>query len=104
MAFIDNRTSGDPLPADTLKYLAQKKGKGRIIELYADADSMAWQRYIKRDTIEGMKRMWLPLGTSDKAAIDLRVRTVPYYIVLDKGGKEIYRGTDWKVAIENFKK
>lgn len=106
--FLFFRPSGnirDVIPMDTLKKMAKKDTAGHhIAELYMDSDSLSWRRHVRKDTIPEMSRLWMPLGMLDSVAMSMQVRTLPYYIVVDSKGKEIYRGDDWKEARKKFEK
>ena len=93
----------DPdVPADSLKALSRRNKNHLLAEIYVDTDSLNWRRYLRADTIENMKRIWMPLGLVDTLALEMGVRSVPWYIVLGPKGKEIYRGSKWKEAVKKF--
>lgn len=94
--------SDTDVETDSLKALLSRKKRGVVAELHSEPDSMAWRRVLRRDTIEGMKRLWLPLGLADSVAIKMGVRRLPFYIVIDSKGKETYRGDDWNAAARKF--
>lgn len=92
------------IPVDTLKSLLERRKKGTLAEIYMDIDSMSWRRYLRKDTIKGLKRLWMPMGLADSIALEAGVRRAPYYIVIDSEGKDVYRGDDWKEAAGKFRK
>lgn len=87
---------------DSLKKALIKRGGKTMAELYMEPDSLSWRRYLRKDTLDGLRRLWMPLGMADSLAIGMGVRRVPYYIVTGPGGKEIYRGDDWQEALRKF--
>lgn len=87
---------------DSIVKLAEENRKGLIAELYAETDSMGWQRHLRHDTLPGVRRMWLPMGLADSLAINMGVRRLPYYIVLDPKGRELYRGDSFSDAARLF--
>lgn len=95
-------SSGDFIPADTLKALLRKSRTKKVAEIYMDMDSLGWRRSFRNDTVNGLARLWMPLGLADTMAIKMGVRRMPYYIVVDSKGKEAYRGDDWETAIGKF--
>lgn len=103
MIFRGSKEGEGIIPMDSVKNLIKRdSGKGIIAEFYMESDSMAWQRYLRKDTVKSMSRLWMPLGTLDSAASLMGVRRVPYYIVTDGKGKELYRGDDWQNARKKF--
>lgn len=101
LMFLKANDTSAALSADTLKALAARKGKGSVAELYLDSDSLGWRRHL-RDTVPGMHRMWMPMGLADSVAISMGVRRLPYYIVVDSKGKEVYSGDDRSAALGKF--
>ena len=92
------------IPMDSIKSLLKRNQNVGMVELFANPDSMVWQRHLKQDTIGELKRLWLPLGVSDSLAIDMGIKRMPYYVLLSPEGKELYRGDDWKEAVKKFDK
>lgn len=88
----------DALEMDSLRKWIAAKGKDVAVEIFTDSDSVAWERHLRKDTIPGLRRMWMPLGTADSLAISLGVRRIPYFILLDSKGRETYRGSDWNAV------
>lgn len=101
--FRGSNAPGDGFSMDTLKNLLSAKRTGRGVELFADPDSMAWRRHLRRDTIEELQRLWLPLALADSTAITMGVRRLPFFIVVNAAGKEVYRGDSWEAASKHFK-
>lgn len=97
-----NEAPGHALDLDSLKRILGRKKNAVAAELYANYDSLAWTRAVKRDTIPGLRRLWLPLGLSDSLAMQAGVRRLPYFIVTDGGRKEVYRGGDAAQAWTKF--
>lgn len=106
--FRDGRNR-DNLSAETdsLKALlkAYPDSASRMIaHISFDPDSLAWINYVRNDSLKNIARGWMPHGFADSTAIALGVRTTPYYIVADGKGKRVYGGTDYKEAVEKFRK
>lgn len=100
----DSGVSEDSVEA-LLKRLRNRNVESKrpvVAELYMDIDSFSWRRYLKKDTVAGMKRLWMPLGTTDSIALRMGVRYVPMYVVIGLKGKELYRGSDWQKAVRKF--
>lgn len=90
---------------DSVKALLRRSGKDKgmkVAELYMETDSLSWRRYLRKDTLREMKRLWMPLGVADTAAIRMGVRRTPYFMVLGPKGREVYRGDSWDDAVKKF--
>lgn len=87
---------------DSVKAVAGRNRKQKMAELYMDPDSMGWRRYLRKDTIKDIGRLWLPLGIADSMALTMGVIRTPYYIVIDPKGKKAYAGDDWEKAVKTF--
>lgn len=91
------------IAADSIKSLI-KNNKGKIVaEFFVESDSLSWRRHLRGDTIEGLKRFWLPVGLADSTAIAMRITRLPFFLVVDSASRQIYRGQDWKEAVKKFK-
>lgn len=92
---------------DTLKSLVKlypDSAKRIISDIYLDSDSMTWAGVIRRDSLKGVVRAWQPYGLSDENMVKLGVTRIPWFIVKDKNGKEMYAGDDIKEAVAAFRK
>ena len=91
---------------DSLKKLLKEfpdTGSRVIADINLDNDSTLWRNTIRRDTIEGGKRLWVPAGFADRNIMKLRVTTLPYFIVINREGEQVYRGADLSMAITEFR-
>lgn len=93
----------EPAVRDSLK-TRKKSDKGKVAEIYLDPDSLAWDRYLRRDTVEVVKRVMMPLGLMDSVAMKIGVDRYPYYFTIGEKGKLLYRGDDFEKAYSIFKK
>lgn len=99
------RGAASEIPADSLRALATRyKGKRQLAEIILESDSLNWRRHLRKDTIEGLQRLWMPYGMADTVALAMQVRTLPLYIVIDAKGKEVSRTALWEEAVKKFKK
>lgn len=90
---------------DSLKSLARHNSDAAILaDICLDPDSAAWQRTLRSDTLPGVRRIWLPHGLNDSTVMALGVRRLPFYIITDSRGKQIYRGDNLKEAVATFRK
>ncbi|MDE7403319.1 MAG: hypothetical protein K2M87_07910 [Muribaculaceae bacterium] len=77
--------------------------KRLIAEISLESDSATRWQPLRRDSLSGVVRGWMPLGPSDPTVRALGVGEVPYIIVADSKGKVKYRGTDIDKGIEVYK-
>ena len=90
---------------DSLKSIARDNaGSAILADICLDPDSAAWQRSLRSDSLPGVRRTWLPHGLNDSTAMALGVRRLPFYIITDSRGKQIYRGDNLKEAVKTFRK
>lgn len=104
LIYRNNGTASNIVKKDTLREMHRRSPGTVIAEFYTEYDSASWLRHIRRDTVEGISYLWLPLGVADSTAISMGIRRIPYFIVTDSALRETYRGDDWKKAIESFNK
>ena len=68
-----------------------KKGIFAILDLSADIDTVAWHRSVAYDSVE-WQQGWAIGGISGQALDSLGIPTLPYFIVADTTGKQLWRG------------
>ena len=74
-----------------------------IADVCIEADSAAWNNAIRRDTLEGVARLWAPAGLADERLIDMGVSRSSMYIVFDSVGTQTYRGFNPAEALKVFR-
>lgn len=82
-----------------LKELAGKLPVKRFkaLEIAAMGDSSSWAGTVRSDSAKWMQA-WLPGGVGAPAINYLQIPSVPFFIVVDSTGKQLYRGLSVKVA------
>lgn len=88
---------------DSLKNLYSRIEKDtlplQIADISFDIDSVGWSATIRRDSVNGKwPRAWSPAGEMNPALRALDVPFTPYFIVIDNGGVQKYRGKDFAEA------
>lgn len=91
-----------------LKTLSEggKSGSVSILDLSLDADTVAWRESIAADSAR-WTQAWAPGGLGAAAVEPLAVSRVPYFIVTDSAGCQLYRGGSLAAAtsaVEKFLK
>ena len=92
---------------DTLKTLVKEfsDSSSRVIaDINLDPDSIVWKNTVKRDSVKNVARLWAPTGLADKDVMKLKIGSLPYFIVLNKKGQQTYRGSDFNLAMKEFRK
>lgn len=76
----------------------------RVIELSLCGDSSSWKSAIKQDTLVNWSRILLPGGAAALQVRHLNIGQVPYYILADSTGKQLYRGNVVSAAMDSLHK
>lgn len=73
-----------------------------------EPDSMSWRRVVRMDSIETWTRAWAPGAEASQIAMRLKVTRTPFYILIDKKGKQQLRTGDidnlMKETLKNLRK
>lgn len=74
-----------------------------IIDVSLDPDTLTWQRIIRNDTAT-WNTAWGVGGIASAALRPLSVSRIPFFIVTDSTGTQIYRGNSISAAVSHIKK
>ena len=99
LCFTDRDTRRDTV-ADNLReiYKAQTdQRRQRLVEISFDLDSLLWRRYVQVDSTKWDK-CWAAGAAANPAVVNLAIPRLPYFIVADSSGAQIYRGTSISAA------
>ncbi len=91
---------------DSLKVLATEfpdSTSRSIVDICMNADSTSWIQPLRNDSLKGVTRTWMPLGTADPAALTIGVGHIPYLVVVDRSGDIIYQGDSLSLALGAFR-
>lgn len=66
-------------------------------------DTLTWGRSTSR-LPERVVSLWAPAGAAEPCVANLNIVDIPYYIVADKEGKQLYRGNDFDAASSTIAK
>jgi len=100
-------SSGAKMNTDTINtkilpaYERYSRRKLRVLEISFANDSSQWKRSIENDTLK-WSRSWVPGGVSSPAFYDLSIPRLPYYILSDSIGNQVYRGSSISTAIDSL--
>lgn len=104
--FTENNTARKET-IDSIKVLVKAypdSTKRVMADIYMDSDSITWVNAIRRDSVKGVVRAWVPRGVVEEDMVMMGVTRLPWYIVKDKGAKEAYAGEDLADATAAFRK
>lgn len=73
----------------------------RVMEISFAPDSAQWRRSIENDTLK-WSRSWVPGGVASPMFYDLSIPRLPYYILSDSIGTQVYRGSSIATAIDSL--
>lgn len=84
---------------DAIKKLAPRisKSKFDILDLSVDPDTVVWTRSVRNDSATWTQG-WVAGAVRARGVEDLYVPTVPYFIVTDSTGRQLWRGQSIKQA------
>lgn len=68
-----------------------------VVDLWLDADTLMWNRAFRTDTIP-WQQGWVPGSVAGSAMAPLGIPTLPYFIVTDTAGRQLWRGTSARLA------
>lgn len=93
LCFVDEDKRGRDSVARVLRDLSGRYDRKRLVavELSTAADSASWRSSLGRDTV-GWVQTWLPGSVAAAPVRRMGVSRVPYFIVADSSGAQIYRG------------
>lgn len=99
MAFDDGRAGRDSV-VEALRSLARKERDGRfeLIEFSMDADTSAWRRNVEPDSAT-WKQGWIPGAVTGRGVDRLGIPELPYFILVDSAGRQLWRGVSVKAAV-----
>lgn len=90
---------------DSLKWLEKSYPDSTLLiaDVCLDADSLGWRNAMRKDSLELIKRLWAPTVFTDPAVTKFKVKALPYYIVFDKEGNQVYRGKNLPDAMKTYR-
>lgn len=95
----DDRTSLDSIrPRLRTLRTAHPKERLQMLEISTAPDSASWRRSFSTDTVSNWYRTWLPGSVASPAVRRLGIPRLPYFIVTDSTGTQLYRGASLKGA------
>lgn len=83
-------------------YADHSQKKLQVIDFVLYADTGAFKRVTYRDSAKWIQA-WLPGGILGKGIAELAIPDLPYFIVTDSTGTQLYRGTSLQEAADKIK-
>lgn len=105
VAFTNNDVRKNGEPANTLRSLRKEYQPKRlqVMEISFDTDTTVWKRSIKTDSAT-WRQGWVAGAASAHSIERLGITRVPFFIVADSTGTQLYRGTSLSEATATVKK
>lgn len=100
LCFLDADTKARDSIAAQLKNISGQYGSGRrvsLLEISVAADSASWRQSLGTGNPR-WEQMWAQGGTASPAIRKLYIPRLPYFVVADSTGTQIYRGSSIKQA------
>lgn len=72
----------------------------QMYEISTASDSATWRKSFRSDTLSNWRRTWVPGSLGAPAIRRLAIPRLPYFIVTDSTGAQIYRGASLRKADE----
>lgn len=69
----------------------------KAFEIAVTGDSAMWKSAVRNDSTKWVKA-WVPGGTASNEVRSLTVSSIPYFVVADSTGRQIYRGRSLSAA------
>lgn len=103
LVFTGESSGRDTINPQLAKARKEMTDKQRIIEFRMDGDTATWHRNLRKDSIS-WDAAWVPGSVASSGVERLAVPTLPYFIVADSTGRQLYRGTSVSAALKLMKK
>ncbi len=78
-----------------------KQGNARVLDFMLCRDTMTWRSAVRWDTAT-WQQAWAPGGIFARDVDRLAIPSLPYYIIADTAGRQIYRGSSLAAAIDSL--
>lgn len=93
---------------DSLQALARTSaGSGLLItDIALTHDSLSWLNAARADSVtksDAWLRAWAPGGRQHSSIMALQIPTSPWFVIIDKGGRQLYRGTEASEALRRVR-
>lgn len=76
-----------------------KKTKAGILDIRFDVDTLMWKRDLRNDSVD-WPSAWMPEATATPSIERLGITSVPFFIVTDSAGVQLYHGTALTPALK----
>lgn len=73
-----------------------------ILDINMQADTLGWSTTIRNDSIRNIRHLWAPESYQQSSLRHLTIPSLPYIIIIDKNGRQIYRGIDMNEAVKKI--
>lgn len=78
-----------------------KEGKARLLDFMLCRDTITWRSSVRRDSAT-WEQAWSPGALYARDVDKLAIPSLPYYIVADTSGRQLYRGSSLSAAVDTL--
>lgn len=79
------------------------KRRIRVVEISMAPDTAVWKRNWRADTT-AWAQVWVPGGPANPTFAPLDIPRLPYWILCDSLGVQVYRGSDISAAVDSLRR
>ena len=105
--WLNDRSKQRAQMFDSIRSLAAEfpdSASRAIVDICMNVDSTSWIQPLRTDSLKGVTRSWMPLGTADPAALTIGIGRIPYVVVADRSGEIVYQGDSLVSAMGAFRR
>jgi hypothetical protein len=84
----------------TPKFEQYSRRRFKVLDVSMAPDTLDWKR-TAIDTL-AWTQVWAPGGVANPQFDNLNIPRLPYYILTDSTGRQVYRGSQLKVALDSL--
>jgi len=78
-----------------------KEGKVRVLDFMLCRDTITWRSVVRWDSAT-WQQAWAPGGIYARDVDRLAIPSLPFYIIVDTAGRQIYRGASLPAAVDTI--
>lgn len=98
LAFTGDNTGRADSILRALKSFHKEHSKVEIIDFWLETDTFTWRRTLRRDSVN-WKSGWAAGSVGAPSLEQLAIPSLPYFVVTDSTGRQLYRGPSVSLAI-----
>lgn len=101
LAFSADYTGRTDSIVPALRRLRREHRNAAFVDMWCDNDTLMWHRSLAADSVD-WPAGWLPASVASPGVDRLRIPSLPYFIVADAKGRQLYRGPSVTAAVRTL--